>query len=303
MCNSGRMQGKRTLVTGAGTGIGKGIAIEYAKEGAVVALHCSSSTAPAQEVKQQILDMGGKAEVFQADFNKVEEVKKLAVDAVDFLGGLDVLVNNAGITMNLPFEKVSPEQFNTLYNVNIRAQFFLTQAVLPTMVAQKKGVIINLTSNHAFSGLREHSVYAGTKGAIVSYSRELAVELAPKGIRVNALAPGWVCVENQKQLLGKDFDWAGAAAGTPAGFIAEPPDMGRIAVFLASDDSRYILGQTIIADGGQGSVMPGTGDFRAPFSSQFGTGYVTGVEDFKESREKMVEDFNKNETNKNKGLL
>ena len=111
----------------------------------------------------EIEDAGGKAIAFKSDFTDVNAVNELGKQAAEFLGGLDVLVNNAGITMNLPFEDVTPEQFDTLYNVNIRAQFFLTQATLPQLV-ESQGVVINLTSIHAFEGFPEHSVYAGTKG-------------------------------------------------------------------------------------------------------------------------------------------
>src|SRR5687767_11789751 len=123
-----RMEGNRVLVTGAGTGIGRGVALEYAREGAAVALHYSHSSSGAESAVEEILKAGGKATAIKADFARVEPVQQLAREAVDFLGGLDVLVNNAGITMNMPFKQVTPEQFDRLYHVNVRAQFFLTQA-------------------------------------------------------------------------------------------------------------------------------------------------------------------------------
>ena len=177
----------------------------------------------------------------------------------------------------VPTVCIEPEQFDTLYNVNVRAQFFLTQAVLPAMIKQHKGVVINVSSTHAYSAYREHTVYAGTKGAIVAYTRTLAIELAPKGIRDNAIAPGWIAVENQRIVMGDDFDWEAAAKTLPSGFISTPADMGRLMVWLASDEARYIIGQTIIADGGQSSIMPLTGDFQEPISEQFGQGYVPGL--------------------------
>ena len=271
------MEGKRVLVTGAGTGIGRGVALEFAKEDAAVALHYSQSAAGAESAVKEIVDGGGKAKVFKADFNKVEEAQQLGTEAVEFLGGLDVLVNNAGITMNRPFMEVTPEQYDTLYNVNCRAHFFLTQAVVPTMEKQGKGVVINVSSVHAFAGYREHTVYAGTKGAIVSFTRVLALELAPKGIRVNTLASGGVRVENQEKILGEDFDWEEEAKILPAGFVASPSDMGRFVVCLASDDCKYIHGQTLIVDGGQLAIMPLTGNFRDPVQEQHGQGYVPGI--------------------------
>ena len=124
------LSGKLALVTGAGTGIGREIALEFARQGAAVALHYSSSAAGAQSAVETILAGGGRAAAFQADLRDVAEARKLAALALDFLGGLDVIVNNAGITMNRPFTEVTPEQFDTLYQVNVRAQFFLTQALV-----------------------------------------------------------------------------------------------------------------------------------------------------------------------------
>jgi NAD(P)-dependent dehydrogenase (short-subunit alcohol dehydrogenase family) len=271
------MEGKLVLVTGAGTGIGRGVALEFAREGAAVALHYSLSATGAESAVEEIVKAGGKAKALKADFTQLETVRQLARDALDFLGGLDVLVNNAGITMNMPFEDVTPEQFSTLYHVNIQAQFFLTQALLPTMEKQGKGIVINLTSVHAFGGMTEHSVYAGTKGAIVAYTREVALELIQKGIRVNAIAPGWIFVENHRKTLGDDFDVAAAAKTIPAGFLGTPTDIGRLAIFLASDESRFIVGQTIIIDGGQTAILQLSGDFRKKRPEQWGMGYVPGL--------------------------
>jgi NAD(P)-dependent dehydrogenase (short-subunit alcohol dehydrogenase family) len=271
------MDGKRVLVTGSGTGIGKGVAIEFARAGASVALHFSHSSAGAQEAVKEITGFGGTAKAFKANFDNVDEVNQLGRQAVDFLGGLDCLVNNAGITTNVPFEEVTVEQFDLLYHVNIRGQFFLTQDVLPELQQSEGAAVINFTSVHAFAGMTEHSVYAGTKGAIVAYTRELSLELIQKGVRVNAIAPGWVDVENQRVVMGEDFDWEAGAKTVPAGFVGTPKDMGRLCLFLASEDSRYIIGQTILADGGQSSIMPLTGDFREKRDYTFGQGYVPGL--------------------------
>jgi NAD(P)-dependent dehydrogenase (short-subunit alcohol dehydrogenase family) len=272
-----RMDGKRVLVTGAGTGIGRGVALEFAREGAAVALHYSHSGSGAESAVQEILGSGGKAKAFKADFTAIEPVRQLARDAVGFLGGLDVLINNAGITMNMPFEQVTPEQFDTLYNVNVRAQFFLTQALVPALAERGKGSVINLTSVHAFAGMTEHSVYAGTKGAIVAYTRELSLELIQKGIRMNAIAPGWIFVENHRKVLGDQFDTTAAGKTIPSGFLGAPRDIGQLAVFLASDEARFMVGQTLIIDGGMLAIMPTTGDFRVKRPEQWGAGYVAGL--------------------------
>ena len=275
MEHSDKMQGKRVLITGAGTGIGREVALEFAREGAAVALHYAHSADGAESAVAEIEGTGGQAAAFKADFTDVNAVKQLANQAVEFLGGLDVLINNAGITMNLPFEDVTPEQFDTLYNVNIRAQFFLTQATLRQLI-ESQGIVINLTSIHAFEAYPEHSVYAGTKGAIVAYTRELAIELAVKGVRVNAIAPGAVEVENHYKVV-PDYDPKANGEMIPCGFEGVPLDIARVAVFLASDDARYIVGQTLIVDGGTTSWMPFNDDFRKRGDVRFGKGYVPGI--------------------------
>jgi NAD(P)-dependent dehydrogenase (short-subunit alcohol dehydrogenase family) len=250
-----RMQGKRVLVSGAGTGIGKGIALEFAKEGAAVALHYSQDDEDAIGTADAIVRAGGCARAFRADFNKLEEIRRLGTEAVEFLAGLDVLINNAGITVTLPIEQVTPELYDSIYNVNLRGMFFLTQAVLPALMRQG-GTVINLASIHAFTGLVDHSVYAGTKGGIVAFTRELGLELIPKKVRVNAIAPGWILVEKHVKAMPPGFDLDAAARLIPAGFIGTPADAGRLAIFLASEESRYIVGQTIVLDGGQSSIQP-----------------------------------------------
>ena len=258
---SGRMEGKKVLVTGAATGIGRGMALEFAAEGADVAVHHPPADKGAGEVVDEIRKGGTRAEAFEADFNEIANVKRLSEEALSFLGGLDVLINNAGVTHNAPIEKIPPEQFDFLYNVNVRAGLFLIQYCLPALIESRPSAAINLSSVHAFHGMTEHAIYAGTKGAIVAYAREVALELAPKGVRLNTIAPGWIYVENQRKLM-KGLDLEETAKGIPVGFIGEPKDVGRLAIFLASEEARYITGQTYVIDGGQMSIMPNTGDFR-----------------------------------------
>ena len=270
---SKRMQGKRVLVTGAGTGIGKGVALEFAREGADVVIHYSHSAPGALDAVEQIKPLGVRVAAIHADMSLVEDCRRLGREALDFLGGLDVLVNNAGITVNTPFEKVTPEQWDKMYFVNVRGQFFLTQSVLAALEASR-GTVLNFSSLHGLFGKTQHSVYAGTKGAIIAQTRELALELAPKGIRVNGIIPGWVRVENQEQALGEDFDWEGTAQTIPAGSISTPREMGRLALFLASEEGRYFVGQNLIYDGGYAAIFPNTGDWRDGGTIQFGSQYL-----------------------------
>ena len=274
------MNGKRVLVTGAGTGIGREIALEFARQGADVAVHYSHNGSGAKTAVEEIRRLGRRAEAFKADFNEVAQVQELGRQSVKFLGGVDCLVNNAGITFNKSFFEVTQAQFDTVYNVNIRAQFFLTQAVAEDMLKHGGGAICNITSIHGVSGAPEHSVYAGTKGAIIAYTRSLAVELAHKGIRLNAIAPGWVTVENYyKNIPGfNDADAAKTAfQKVPLARSGTKLEIAKLAVFLCSENSAYFVGQTIIADGGTTALMSLMSDFRAPSTATFGKGYIAGV--------------------------
>ena len=185
-------------------------------------------------------------------------------------------MNNAGITTNAPFEDIKPDQFDLLYHVNVRAAMFLTQYCLDALVESKPSAVVNLTSVHAHHGMTEHAIYAGTKGAIVAYTRELSIELAQKGVRVNAIAPGWIFVENHTRVMG-DINLEEAAHDIPVGFVGMPHDVAELTMFLASEEARYINGQTITIDGGQMTVMPNTGDFHEKRDWTFGKGYVPGV--------------------------
>ena len=278
MSNTGRLAGKRILVTGSGTGLGSGIALECACEGAAIAIHYGSSKVGAQVIVEQICQAGGRAKAFSADLANLEEVTQLANSATDFLGGLDILVNNAGITLNIPFAKVTPEQFDRLYQVNVRGGYFLTQAVLEHL-KQSQGSVVNITSIHAVQGMPEHSTYAGTKGAIVATTRSLAIELGQLGIRVNAIAPGCVPVANYSKALG-EYDTEEMGRNIPAGYVGTPADIGKAVVFLASEDGRFMLGQTLVIDGGTTSWIPFNDQFRQALSArgvQFGKGYVPGL--------------------------
>ncbi len=280
MSATGKLANKRALVSGSGTGIGREIALEFAREGADVALHYSRSGQGAKSAVEEIQAMGRRAAAFGANFSAVEEVIGLGTRAIEFLGGLDCLVNNAGITFNRSFFKVTPEQFDTVYHVNIRAEFFLAQTAARHMVAHGGGAICNLTSIHGVSGARDHSVYAGTKGAIIAFTRSLAVELAHQGVRVNAIAPGWVTVENYfKMIPGFNLEAAAKDAyrTVPVARSGTPRDIAKLAVFLCSEDAGYIVGQTIVADGGTTSLMSLMADFRNESPLTFGKGYVPGV--------------------------
>ncbi len=258
---------KLLLVTGAGTGIGQGVALELARQGADVVLHYNESAQGAKEAVEQIKSWGRRAMAIKADLGQVTECYRLVDEAATFLGGLDGLVNNAGVTLTIDYLEVTEELFNRIYFINIRGQFFCAQQAVRYMIKRGHeiqnrnpnarwcgGSIINISSVHSFSGAPGHSIYAGTKGAINAFSRELAIELCPAHIRVNVLAPGPIEVErnwridpNYTREIGNQF--------APWGRIGLPQDVGYAAAFLLSDAAEYMTGQVIFLDGGQTAEM------------------------------------------------
>jgi NAD(P)-dependent dehydrogenase (short-subunit alcohol dehydrogenase family) len=271
------IKGRGVLVTGAGTGIGREIALEFARQGAHVVFHYSQESEDAVGGVAEARALGVRAEAVKADFSDLAGVTRVAKAARDFLGRVDVLVNNAAITYNKPFLEVTPQHYDKVYEVNVRAVFFLAQHLVPAMEAAGGGAICNIASIHGYQGVPEHAVYAGTKGAVIAFTRALAIELAHRGVRVNAIAPGWVAVENHiKAEPGFSLEEAKKAAGQriPVGHFGLPVDVARLAVFLCSDAARYIVGQTVVIDGGTTSLMSLVGDFRARSSAQFAHRYL-----------------------------
>ncbi len=259
------LEGKLILVTGAGTGIGKGVALEVARQGADVVLCYSSSAKGALEAVEEIRGMGRRATTVQADLSKVAECQRVVDEAVAFLGGLDGLVNNAGVTLTTDFQDVTEEQFNRIYFLNIRGQFFTAQRAVRCMVERGQtlrqrgqawagGSVVNISSVHGFVGCPGHSVYAGTKGAINAFSRELAVELCPAHIRVNVLAPGSIEVPSY---FTSDPTYTHELGNriVPWGRIGLPEDCGYIAAYLLSDAAEFMTGQVLYFDGGLTAKM------------------------------------------------
>jgi len=267
MNNLYSLEGKLVLVTGAGTGIGRGVALEVARQGADVALHYSSSARGALEAVEEINAMGRPAIAIQGNLGEVAECRRVVDEAVAFLGGLDGVVSNAGNTRVIDFLDVTEEQFNSLYHLNIRGEFFVAQQAVRYMIERGRelrrrfpdrpwagGSIVNVSSVHGFVGCPGHSVYAGTKGAINAFSRELAVELCPLHIRVNVIAPGTIEVPNYFNLYPTYNREAGNRL-VPWGRVGLPEDVGYLAVYLLSDAAEFMTGHVIYFDGGLTATM------------------------------------------------
>ena len=244
-----RLNGRVALVTGAQQGIGRAIALAFAREGADVVVNYLDDVAAAERVAADARKAGARAVIMQADVSRVEEGQALVARAVKELGGLDVLVNNAGVYPRSPFLELSERDWDHVLDVNLKGSCFCAQAAARAMIAGgRRGSIINLSSS-SVRGQARGVHYTASKGGVITMTRSMALELAPHGIRVNAIAPG--TTDTAQPRGGNTEEEIAAMAKTiPLGRIAQPEDVASVAVFLAGDESRHMTGQTLHVNGG-----------------------------------------------------
>jgi len=248
--NSKKLAGKVAVVTGASKGIGASIAQALGAEGAAVVVNYSSSKADGEKVAKEIAALGSKAVAAQADLSKPEEIESLFAHAKRAFGRIDILVNNAGIYEFSPLEKVTAEHFHKQFNLNVLGLLLASQAAAKQFDGDG-GSIINVSSIVSTLAVPESAVYSGTKGAVDAITRSLAAELGPRRIRVNAIRPGMVEIEGVRSAGIAESDMRKQVeAQTPLGRIGQPRDIAGAAVFLASDDSSWITGETFVISGG-----------------------------------------------------
>lgn len=242
------LEGKTALITGASRGIGKGIAQVYANHGANVAFTYSSSEAPALELEKELSTLGVHAKAYKSNAASFQESQDLVTQVVADFGTVDILINNAGITKDNLLMRISEEDFDKVIEVNLKSVFNMTKAVQRTMLKQRSGSIINMSSVVGVKGNAGQTNYAASKAGIIGFSKSVALELGSRNIRCNSIAPGFIETEMTGKLNEEVVQ--GWRDGIPLKRGGTPEDVANACVFLGSDLSTYVTGQTLNVDGG-----------------------------------------------------
>jgi len=269
-----RLRDKIAIVTGGGQGIGRGIALMFAREGARLTI-AQRTEEKLEQTTKEIEAMGGEVLAIPTDVGREEEVKRMIDATQERFGGLDVLVNNAGVGLRARVEEVEMSDYDRLMDTNLKGMYLGCHFGVPLMKARGKGSIINISSVHGVDGAPRNTVYAATKGGIIGCTRALAAELAPFFIRVNTISPGAIQVgdpgERMKRMLSRikeefheefrrlfgDRMGRGSRYFQPLEIVGMPEDIAYCAVYLASDESRFVTGQNIVVDGGLTTYLSG----------------------------------------------
>jgi len=245
-----KLHGKVAVVTGASKGLGAEISRQLAEEGAAVVVNYSSSRLGAEKVVADITSKDGRAIAIQADVSKPDEVKRLFAEAKKAFGRLDVLVNNAGIYSFVPLPEITPEHFHKHFDLNVLGLIMATQEAVK-LFGPEGGSIVNISSVVSTASLATASVYSATKAAVDALTRTFAAELGPKKIRVNAVNPGAVSTEGNAELADPNNAFNKSyVASSKLGRIGQPDDIAPAVVFFASDDAKWITGETLFVTGG-----------------------------------------------------
>ena len=242
------LEHKNVIITGASRGIGSGIAKSFAEHGANVAFTYSSSEGPALELEKELEKCGVKAKAYKSNAASFSEAEALVAKVLEDFGGIDVLINNAGITKDKLLMRMLEEDFDDVIEVNLKSVFNMTKAVQRTMLKQRKGSIINMSSVVGVKGNAGQANYAASKAGIIGFTKSVALELGSRDIRCNAIAPGFIETEMTEKLDEKTVQ--GWREAIPLKRGGTPEDVANACLFLASDLSAYITGQVINVDGG-----------------------------------------------------
>jgi glucose 1-dehydrogenase len=246
-----RLEGKVALVTGSSQGIGQGVAIRLAQEGAHIIVNYRSATDSPQDTEAQIKALGRDSISCQADVTKLDEVQAMVDAGIQKFGKIDILVNNAGVEKHAAFVDVTEHDYDLVMDVNLKGAFFTAQAVVKTMIANKiPGRIVNMSSVHEDLPFPNFTAYCASKGGMKMMMRNMAIELAPYHITVNNIAPGAVETPINTKLLNDPVKLNELLGKIPLGRLGQPKDVAGCVVFLASDDAEYVTCATLFVDGG-----------------------------------------------------
>jgi len=242
------LQGKTAIITGATRGIGRGIAMVFAQQGANVAFTYSSSVQAAEELEKELIGMGVQAKGYQSNAGDFGEAQKMVDDVIAVFGTVDILINNAGITKDNLLMRISEEDFDKVIEINLKSVFNMTKAVQRIMLKNKAGSIINMSSVVGVKGNAGQTNYAASKAGVIGFSKSVALELGSRNIRCNVIAPGFIETEMTEKLSPEVVE--GWRNNIPLKRGGTPEDVANVCVFLASDMSAYVTGQVINVDGG-----------------------------------------------------
>ncbi|MFQ5711545.1 MAG: SDR family NAD(P)-dependent oxidoreductase [Candidatus Geothermarchaeales archaeon] len=245
-----RLEGKVAIVTGSSRGIGRAVAIGFAKAGADVVVNCDKDVEAAERVAEEIRSLGRRSIVVRADVSRKEDVDRMVEETLNEFGSIDILVNNAGIFTACPIEDLEEEDWDRVMNVNLKGVFLCSQAVGRHMIKKKSGVIINIASISGHIPETRLGAYTPSKAGVLGLTSLLAVEWAKHNIRVNAISPGPIRTALHEKIFADEVLREARHRAVPLNRPGEPEEIAKIAEFLASDDSSYVTGQTIVADGG-----------------------------------------------------
>jgi len=242
------LKGKIAIITGASRGIGESIARSFIAQGATVAFTYRSSEEKAKELEKSLTAEGGQARGFKSDASKMADAEHLVKEVLEAYGGIDIVVNNAGITDDTLLMRMSEDQWDSVMNVNLKSCFNLTKSVLRTMLKARSGSIINISSVVGVQGNAGQANYAASKAGILGFTKSVALELGSRSIRCNAIAPGFIETEMTEKL--DETTVQGWRDAIPLKRGGSPEDVANACVFLASDMSSYVTGQTLNVCGG-----------------------------------------------------
>ena len=246
------LRDKTVIISGATRGIGRAIAIDLAREGANISFNFLKSNKDAEDLEKEIKNFGVKVKSFQVDIRDYDAVKSWVDKTKELFGGIDIVINNAGVIKDKALALMEPDDWHEVINTNLDGTFNLTRAAIVTFIKQKSGVIVNITSVSGITGMSRQTNYSASKAGIIGFTKSLAKEVASYNIRVNAVAPGFIETDMLKDL--KEEYKSQIMKQIPLCRFGRPEEVARVVKFLVSDDAGYITGQTIVIDGGMSAA-------------------------------------------------